>query len=209
MLTFVVEPALQAGLTYEPSERNVVTNRYPHGGRIVGTPTVPMPQRQYRLTVVDADNNDAQLTLALATGARPVPVDRQPTFGDATVAAQRYTVGTAVTLTPPALPAGLRYTPPTGEETHGGTPTEARAATMYTLTATDGDGDAVELSFTLKVVRIPVRVTIAPASAVEGRAVEFAVTLSRVVSRPLTLEWTAGKPGSATPGEDYHAVAAG
>ena len=47
------------------------------------------------------------------------------------------------------------------------------------------------------------------ASAVEGRLVEFAVTLSRAVAAPLTLEWTAGRPGSATPGDDYRAVAAG
>ena len=36
----------------------------------------------------------------------PVPTDRQPTFGAATVEAQRYTVGTAVTLALPAATAG-------------------------------------------------------------------------------------------------------
>ena len=130
VLTFVVTPALAAGLTYEPPVRNARTSLYPHGGRIAGTPEA-RPQRQYRLTVVDADNNEAQVTFALATGAPPAPTDRKPSFGDATVEAQRYTVGTAVTL---ALPAAVHPT------------------TTYTLTATDGDGDTAPLAFTLEVV---------------------------------------------------------
>ncbi len=339
VLTFVVTPALPAGLTYEPPARDAMTNLYPNGGRIVGTPTAATPQRQYRLTVVDAQGNEAAVTFALATGAAPAapgPADRQPRFGNATVEPQRYTVGTAVTLTLPAAtngdppmtytltpadvpagltytppaaaaaaavtggtfagtpeavhpkttytltatdadgdtatlpftvevgaadtaptfgeqtvaaqtytvgtaiplltlpaatdgdgrltytltgpagadpPAGLRYTPPTVEEPHGGTlsgtPTEAQAVTPYTLTATDADGDAATLTFTITVVRLPVRVTLADATAVEGRPVEFAVTLSRAAGGPLTLGWTAGRPGSATPGEDYEAVAVG
>ncbi len=340
ILTFVVTPALPAGLTYEPPVRQVIegVNTYPHGGRIVGTPTEATPQRGYTLTVVDGQGNEARLPFALATGAAAVSpdpglADRQPTFGDAMVEVQRYTVGTAVTLplpaatggdppltytltpadvpagltyTPPAAaavtggtltgtptavraettytltatdadgdtatlaftvevgavdtaptfgdqtvaaqtytvgtaiplltlpaatdgdgrltytlsgpagadpPAGLRYTPPPVEEPHGGTlsgtPTAAQAVTPYTLTATDADGDAATLTFTIAVVRTPVRVTLADASAVEGRPVEFAVTLSRAVSTPLTLAWTAGRPGSATPGEDYPAAAAG
>ena len=427
VLTFVVEPALPAGLTYEPPARDTGTGLYPHGGRIVGTPTVRTPQRQYRLTVVDAANNEAQVTFALATGARPAPppapepADRQPTFGDATVEVQRYAVGTAVmlalpaatggdpplgyTLTPADLPAGLTYTPPAAAAATGGTlagtPVAVHPATTYTLTATDadgdtatltfavevgaagairpregtttytvngqrvtvtqapgtlagvaltvteparldraltitvqppgadvplvrggygfgpagapavvdlavapvpaggldvclpvsaglrtaagavvlvrytgqqwepvadttgdaaagqvcaagmtafgplgagyanavptfgdrtvgalelqvdeahavalpaatdGDGDTATLGFTLAVVRTPVRVTLLPGTAEEGRPVEFAVTLSRAVTAPLTLDWTAGQPGSATPGEDYRAVAAG
>ncbi len=338
ILTFVVEPALPAGLTYEPPMREEVEGVpvYPHGGRIVGTPTEATPPKDYTLTVVDGQGNVARLPFALATGAAavsPDPTDRQPTFGDATVEAQRYTVGTAVTLTLPAAtdgdppltytltpadvpagltytppaaaavtggtlagtpeavhptttytltatdadgdtatlpftvevgaadtaptfgeqtvaaqtytvgtaiplltlpaatdgdgrltytltgpagadpPAGLRYTPPPVEAPHGGTlsgtPTEAQAVTPYTLTATDADGDAATLTFTITVVRLPVRVTLADGSAVEGRPVEFAVTLSRAVATPLTLTWTAGRPGSATPGEDYPAAAAG
>ena len=33
--------------------------------------------------------------------------------------------------------------------------------------------------------------------------------LSRAMATPLTLDWTAGRPGSVTPGEDYQAVTAG
>ena len=174
VLTFVVTPALPAGLTYEPPARDAMTNLYPHGGQIVGTPTAATPQRPYRLTVVDAQGNEAAVTFALATGAAsaaPGPADRQPSFGNATVEAQRYTVGTAVTLTlpaatngdgrltytlePAALPAGLTYTPPAaGAATGGtlaGTPTAVHPATTYTLTATDADGDPAELTFTVEV----------------------------------------------------------
>ena len=51
--------------------------------------------------------------------------------------------------------------------------------------------------------------TIADATVEEGAPVQFQVTVSRALAAPLTLEWTAGRPGSATPGEDYPADAAG
>ena len=173
-LTFVVTPGLPAGLRYVPPMK--VGGAYTTGGQIVGTPTAPTPQRSYRLTVVDAQGNEAAVTFALATGAAPVspdpePVDRQPSFGNATVEPQRYTVGTAVTLTlpaatngdgrltytltPPELPAGLTYTPPAAGDTTGGTlagtPTAVHPATTYTLTATDADEDPATLTFTVEV----------------------------------------------------------
>ena len=223
-LTYTLTPpGLPAGLTYTPPAAAAVT-----GGTLAGTPEAVHPTTTYTLTATDADGDPATLAFTVT-----VEVDTAPTFGDQTVAAQTYTVGTAIplltlpaatdgdgrltyTLTGPAgaaPPAGLRYTPPTVEAPHGGTlsgtPTEAQAVTPYTLTATDADGDAATLTFTIAVVRTPVRVTLADASAVEGRPVEFAVTLSRAAAQPLTLAWTAGRPGSATPGEDYPAAAAG
>ncbi len=153
-----------------------------------------------------------------------------PRFGE-TVPSQTYLVNEAIaplvlpaatggdgvvryTLTPlAALPAGLRYTPPADPTATGGviagTPTEGRPPTAYRLTATDADGDADTVTFTIEVVRIPVQVTIGDALAVEGAAVEFPVTLSRAVARALTLRWTAGRPGSATPGDDYAAEGTG
>ncbi len=233
-LTFFVTPALPAGLTYIPPMREEMegVTVYLSGGQIVGTPTVRTSQRQYTLTMVDANHNEAEVTFALATGAQPASADRQPTFGEQTVADQTYTVGTAVTLTLPAAtggdgglthtltgpagagpPAGLNCTPPAVEEAHGGTlsgtPAEAQPATPYTLTATDADGDVATLTFRVTVVRVQARVTIADATAEEGTPVQFRVTVSRSLAAPLTLHWTAGRPGSATPGEDYHAVAAG
>ena len=224
-LTYTLTPAdVPAGLTYTPPAAAAVT-----GGTLAGTPEAVQATTTYTLTATDADGDTATLAFTVEVGA----TDTAPTFGEQTVAAQTYTVGTAIplltlpaatdgdgrltyTLSGPAgaePPAGLRYTPPPVEEPHGGTlsgtPTEAQAATPYTLTATDADGDTATLTFTIAVVRLPVRVTLADATAVEGRPVEFAVTLSRAVATPLTLTWTAGRPGSATPGEDYQAVAAG
>ena len=153
-----------------------------------------------------------------------------PTFGAQTVPPQTYLVNEAIaplvlpaaegedgavryTLTLAPLPAGLSYTALVDPPAMGGViadmPTAGQAATVYTLTAADRDGDADTLSVSLEVIRIPVQVTIADATAVEGAAVEFTVTLSRTVSRALTVEWAPGRPGSATPGADYPAAAAG
>ena len=93
-----------------------------------------------------------------------------PTFGAATVPAQVFLLGVAITPVElpaatggdgpmrydlaPALPAGLGYTLPT-EAAAGmiaGVPTEAQPATTYTLNATDIDGDIATLSFTLAVI---------------------------------------------------------
>ena len=107
-------------------------------------------------------------TVTVTRLARPVvlpPPDRQPRFGDVTVAAQRYMVGTAIpplvlpaatggdaplsyALTP-ALPAGLRFDEVT--RVVAGTPAAEQAETTYTWTATDADGDTARLPFTVEV----------------------------------------------------------
>ena len=113
----------------------------------------------------------------------------------------------------PALPTGLTYTALADPTVSGGmiagTPTVEQAATTYTLTATDIDGDAATLEFSLAVVRRPAQVTIADATGREGAAVEFTVTISRPMPAALPLTWTAGTPGSAAPGDDYVAESAG
>ena len=162
--------------------------------------------------------DDADAGQVCATGVRafgPLAVgyaNAVPTFGDRTVGALALRVNEAqavelpaatggdgmirYTLEPVTLPAGLSYVaPPDPTATGGmiaGTPTAETAARAYALTATDVDGDAATLAFTLDVVRIPVQVTETAASAVEGRPVEFTVTLSRAAAAPLTLHWTAG-----------------
>ena len=93
-----------------------------------------------------------------------------PTFGAATVPAQVFLLGVAITPVElpaatggdgplgyslaPLLPAGLSYTLPTDAAAGGieGVPTVAQPATTYTLTATDIDGDIATLSFTLAVI---------------------------------------------------------
>lgn len=68
----------------------------------------------------------------------------------------------------PALPTGLTYTEPADPTVSGGTiagtPTVEQAATTYTLTATDIDGNAAMLPFSLAVVRRPAQVTISDAT---------------------------------------------
>ena len=93
------------------------------------------------------------------------PTDRTPDFGTATVSAQTYTVGQAITtLTLPAasggdgtltyslspgLPAGLTFN--AAARTITGTPTAAQAATGYTYTVRDADGDTDTLTFNITV----------------------------------------------------------
>ena len=104
--------------------------------------------------------------------------DRKPTFGEAQVSAQRYVQDMAIAplalpaatggdgpltyaLTGPgpsgALPEGLAYTPPAGagDPATGGTltgrPAVAVEEAAWTLTATDADGDAATLTFTVEV----------------------------------------------------------
>ena len=96
----------------------------------------------------------------------PVVPNRIPSFGDATVTDQSYTVGTAVTaltlpaatggdgtlvysLTP-ALPSGLVLD--TATRTLMGTPEATQASRRYTWTVMDADGDTAVLSFAIEVV---------------------------------------------------------
>ena len=103
------------------------------------------------------DATAGQVCAAGVTAFGPLAVgyaNAVPTFGDEPVGALAWQVNAAhavalpaatggdgpvrYTLEPSALPAGLTYTPP--EET---------AARAYTLTATDVDGDAATLAFTV------------------------------------------------------------
>ena len=88
-----------------------------------------------------------------------------PSFGESTILSQTWVKDTAITsLTLPAatggdgdltyalsgtLPAGVTFSAST--RTLSGTPTKKQAATAHTYTATDEDGDAASLSFTIRV----------------------------------------------------------
>ena len=99
----------------------------------------------------------------------PTP-DHLPSFKGSTVTAQRYRTGTTISITlpqatggvgtltyslTPALPSGLTFDATTRELS--GTPGEIMDETEYTLTATDEDGVAAPLKFTLVVAadRLP------------------------------------------------------
>ena len=114
-------------------------------------PTGPTLQ----VTVTDDDGDDTTV---------PDP----PTFGTAKVPAQRYTVGTAVSVTLPAatggtqpltysltpgLPEGLSFDADADKRLLSGTPAAAAAQKEYTLTVTAGTQEAA-LSFSITVVTV-------------------------------------------------------
>ena len=155
-LTYSLTPALPSGLTFDATTRE-----------LSGTPGEIMDATEYTLTATDTDGDATTLTFPLV-----VATDRLPSFSDSTrVAAQRHEQGTTIApltlptatggdealtyaLTPD-LPSGLTFDAKT--RVLSGTPQEALDATEYTLTATDADGDATTLTFTLAVIadRLP------------------------------------------------------
>ena len=100
------------------------------------------------------------------TGGGSTPRDRRPSFDNASVPAQSYTEGTEITpLELPAATGGdgrlfyaLSPVLPNGLTLNrrvrrlSGTPTTPQAAREYTWTATDADGDAARITFTVTVV---------------------------------------------------------
>ena len=75
------------------------------------------------------------------------------------------------------------------------------------MTATDADGDAATLTFTIEVVQVVLSVGDAP-PVMEGDPAVFPVTLSAPAVVPVTLAWTT-LAGTAAAGEDYRPVLAG
>ena len=131
------------------------------------------------LLIVAGTDPDTSLAVANAviTIRDPVAANTAPSFGDATVANQAYTVDTEIpqltlptatggngdgityTLTP-ALPAGLTFT--AADRTIIGTPTAVATAATYTYTAADGDStggtgdeDSLTFSITVEAAAIP------------------------------------------------------
>ena len=159
-LSYTLTPStLPQGLTWTSATRT-----------ISGTPTAVTAARTYTWKATDSEDETATLTFTIA-------VAEIPSFGSAAGPALRYEVNQPIASfslpaaaggdgaltyalgTTPALPEGLSYTPPTGTASGGviaGTPTEATAERTYTLTATDTDGDAATLAFTIRVVNHPV-----------------------------------------------------
>ena len=145
-VTYTLTPGPPAGLGVASADRV-----------LSGTPMTPQPARIYHWTATD-DNGDAA-TLAFSIEVRE---DLQPTF-PSTGPDLSYRVGRRITpevlpaavggdgpltyaLTP-SLPRGLGFTPAT--RTISGAPAAEQRRTTYLLTATDADGDAASLSFTL------------------------------------------------------------
>ena len=224
-LSYALTPALPAGLTYTaPADATT-------GGLLSGTPTALQAETTYTLTATDANGDTATLAFTLT-----VEADLLPSFGTVMVAAHGYPVGTAIvplvlpaatggnaplsyTLTP-AVPPGLTYTAPPDPTVSGGTlagtPTEVRAATTYTLTATDADGDTATLVFPLTITpagrlvpgegttAYPIggqRLTITRHPDTPAVEIDLPATLARDVAvtlrrRPRTCRWRAAHSAS-------------
>ena len=155
-VTYRLSPKLPTGLMHvppEPMDRS--------GGVLIGTPTEAMPKTSYTLTAEDRDGETDSTGFTIE-----VMPDLMPTFGDAVVPVQKYSVATAITpltlpeatggdvpltyaLTPTTLPPGLTFDAET--RTLSGTPTAVQAQTLYTWTAQDQDGDTARLPFTIEV----------------------------------------------------------
>ena len=147
-LAYRLSPALPAGLALDPATRTVS-----------GTPTAVQPATEYAWTATDADGDAANVTFSIA-----VDPDLQPAFADR-IADQTYTESSAIDALAlpeasggngalsyalsPALPPGLALD--AQARTIAGTPTAARSATEYAWTATDADGDAAKVAFSIAV----------------------------------------------------------
>ena len=170
----------------------------------------------YSLTATDADANTADADVATLTFSLSVAaaVDRVPSFGPATVPAQRYHAGTQVAVAlpratggdgtlryalAPRLPAGLDFDA-RGPRLHG-TPTTGAPAATYALTAHDADANAADtatLRFTVEVVPN------APAFGAQSAAQRYVRNTAVDASLPAaaggngTLSYTLSGPGTAT-----------
>ena len=155
---------------------------------LAGTVPVDTPASvsEHVYVVQDADAEERffdrdELRFTITILAPPPPPDTTPTFGDATIAAQNYYLGEAVSLTLPAasggngtlsydlvpvsipgqsdlLPFGLRFDGMT--RVLSGPPATLQAAREYTYTVTDGDDgvnaddsnpDSVSLGFMIAI----------------------------------------------------------
>ena len=146
-LTYSLSPSPLDGLVFNAAART-----------LSGTPTTTQNAVSYTYTATDVDGDTAMQSFTIT-------VDGTPSFPAGAVSAQTYTRGEAITsLTLPAATDGnapLTYSlspaPPDGlvfnavARTLSGNPSLGQAATTYTYTATDADGDTAVRSFTIAV----------------------------------------------------------
>ena len=156
-LTYALSPSPPVGVTFDASART-----------LSGTPTATQDAATYTYTVTDSDGNTAASdadTLTFTIAVAVAEADTTPSFGNETaddLILTRNQAMAAATL-PAAtggngeliysltgdLPAGVTFDATT--RTLSGTPTAVQDAVEYTYTATDADGDAASLSFTIEV----------------------------------------------------------
>ena len=170
---------LPAGLTFDPETR-VLT----------GTPTETQEAIRYIYTATDVDGDPAMVTFTILVEADVEPAFDVQAIDAQAIADQTYLQQKAIraltlpaatggngALTyaiTPALPAGLTFDP--GTRVLAGTPTEPQAATRYTYTATDGDGDPATVPFTITVHAAAEKALLKTGLAAQGRALLSGVT---------------------------------
>ena len=147
-LRYTMTPELPEGVTFDEGTRT-----------ISGTPSTPQDLTRYVYRAIDEDGDVAGFAIWLK-----VLEDLMPEF-PASAEDQVWTQDSPVTLELPAaeggngalvytlspeLPDGLMFEGP--RQRIRGTPTTPQAETEYTLTATDEDGDPVDLTFSLRVI---------------------------------------------------------
>ena len=148
-LTYTLSPALPDGVSRHATTRVVS-----------GTPGDHQAEMTYTWRATDADGDAAQLTFTIT-----VSEDLSPSFGAQTIGDKSWVQRKAInSFTLPAASGGdgtLTYTLspalPDGVSRHAttrvvsGTPGDHQVETTYTWKATDADGDAAELTFTITV----------------------------------------------------------
>ena len=153
-------------------------------------------------TIEVAQVNSAGRGTAVSGTQRTSETTPDPlTFGSSIIAAQAWTVGTAINLTlpeatggegtityslSPTTPTGVTFT--AGTQVLAGTPTGRFTSATFTYTATDGNSDTVELTFTIVVT--------APAISFNSMIAAQAWVVGEAVS--LTLPTASGGVGTLT-----------
>ncbi len=153
-LTYSLSPAPPTGMTLDTSAHS-----------LSGAPAQAQAATQYVWTATDADGDTTTLEFTIAIAEVAIAEDLMPSFGASAVENQSWTRGEAITplslpvatggdgtLTyslSPAPPAGV--TLDTSARSLSGAPAQAQAATRYVWTATDEDGDAATLAFTIAI----------------------------------------------------------
>ena len=182
---------------------------------VVDTDTDSGETVMIRSTLLDFSENAADPTVPFVSATLTIndaPAggpDTSPTFGDVVIAAQVYSVGTAVnltlpaatggngvitySLTPTALAAGLSFNAAT--RVLAGTPNTQASPTTYTYTAADEDSDTASLMFAISVGAAGV--DSAPAFA-DGAAITAQTYMVNTAITPLTLPTATGGNGDIT-----------
>ena len=155
-LTYTLSPGLPDGVSRHPTTRVVS-----------GAPGVGMDSTTYTWKATDADGDAAELTFTIEVIVRVSdPGNSLPSFGSQTIGdkswVQRQAIdsftlpsasggdGTLTYTLSPGLPDGVSRHPTT--RVVSGAPGVGMDSTTYTWRATDADGDAAELTFTVEVI---------------------------------------------------------